>query len=105
LDAVFKPIEYDFDVYLMKIDVHTEKLNDLKEAAHMAQTADMKEVLEASSKGKKALLTGNFRFSFTRVTVIVRLHENFENAVVAIGSSLSALDRRIDLIQSRQKCE
>jgi hypothetical protein len=53
---MFKPIEYHFEDYMSRIGAQTKKMNDLATAAHIAETNDMKDVVENTGYGNNAFL-------------------------------------------------
>lgn len=79
-DAVLRPVETKFDKCIQRIEVEVKKLHELKDAAHVAQQADMKEFLESTGQ------------------VVGRLHENLNQSMTAFGSCLALLDARIENI-------
>ncbi|KAJ4301946.1 hypothetical protein N0V90_004042 [Kalmusia sp. IMI 367209] len=79
-DAVLRPVETKFDKCIQRIEAEVEKLHELKEAAHVAQQADMKELLESTGQ------------------VVGRLHDNLNHSMTAFSSCLALLDARIENI-------
>jgi hypothetical protein len=53
VDAIFKPVEYDFDGYFSNIECQTKRLKELAQAAHIAQTNDMKDIVDDTGVGKQ----------------------------------------------------
>ena len=52
IDAIFKPVKYDFDIYMSNIECQTKRMKDLAQAAHVAQTNDMKDLVEDTGVGE-----------------------------------------------------
>lgn len=48
---MFKPIEYHFEEYISRIGEQKKRIDDLVNAAHIAQTNDMKDVVENTGYG------------------------------------------------------
>lgn len=82
-DAVLRPVETKFDKCVQRIENEADKLMELKEAAHLAQQADMKEYLES---------TGH---------VVARLHDNLTQSMTAFSACLSLMDARIESISQQ----
>lgn len=82
-DAVLRPVETTFDKCVHRIENEVDKLMELKDAAHAAQQADMKEHLES---------TGH---------VVARLHDNMKQSMTAFSACLSLLDARIESISQQ----
>ena len=83
IDAVIQPAESKFEKHIKDIELSIEKMNSLKDAAHVAQQNDMQELLKD---------TGH---------VVARMFQNFECAAVAMGSSIAMIDQKIDVIRSQ----
>ncbi|KAF2450123.1 hypothetical protein P171DRAFT_481163 [Karstenula rhodostoma CBS 690.94] len=79
-DAVLRPVETKFDKCIQRIDAEVEKLHELKEAAHVAQQADIKELLESTSQ------------------VVGHLHDNLTQPMTALSYCLTLLDARIETL-------
>ncbi|KAF1347430.1 hypothetical protein EJ07DRAFT_185191 [Lizonia empirigonia] len=77
-DAVLRPVETKFDQCIERISAEVDKLHELKDAAHVAQQADMKDLLES---------TGH---------VVGRLHENLTHSLMAFSSRISLLETRLE---------
>ncbi|KAF2028629.1 hypothetical protein EK21DRAFT_90449 [Setomelanomma holmii] len=68
------------DFYGKRIEAKVEKLHELTEAAHVAQQADIKELLESTGQ------------------VVGRLYEDLTQSMTAFGSCLTLFDARIEKI-------
>lgn len=79
-DAVLRPVETKFDKYIQRIEGEVEKLKELKEAAHVAQQADIKEFLESTGQ------------------IVARLHDDLNKSITAFSSCFALLDARIENI-------
>jgi hypothetical protein len=82
-DAVLRPVETKFDICVQRIEAEVDKLHELKEAAHVAQQADIKELLESTGQ------------------VVGRLYDNLNHSMTAFGSCLALLDARIENIANQ----
>ena len=79
-DAVLRPVETKFDKCMQRIEAEVEKLHEMKDAAHVAQQADIKEFLESTGQ------------------VVGRLHDNLNHSMTAFSTCISLLDARIEKI-------
>ncbi|KAH8883296.1 hypothetical protein GQ53DRAFT_753005 [Thozetella sp. PMI_491] len=77
VDAVLQPAS-KFDVHITKINGELKVLNELKDAGHIAQTADMMEIVSGTG------------------VVIQKLYRNFESQASAIGTSMDIINTKLD---------
>jgi hypothetical protein len=82
-DAVLRPVETKFDICIQRIEGEVEKLYELKEAAHVARQADIKEFFES---------TGH---------IVGRLYDTLNHSMTAFRCCLALLDARIENIASQ----
>ncbi|PVH97972.1 hypothetical protein DM02DRAFT_630669 [Periconia macrospinosa] len=79
-NAVLRPVETKFDKCTHRIEAEVEKLHELKDAAHVAQQADIKELLESTGQ------------------IVGRLHDNLNHSMTAFSTCIAILDARIENI-------
>ncbi|KAI9703002.1 MAG: hypothetical protein M1820_005993 [Bogoriella megaspora] len=82
VDAICHP-ESKLDEHIKHIERGIRRLNALKEAGHMAQSADMMKVVSDTGK------------------VVAKLYENLECQANAIGTSMEMMNAKIDAVAAR----
>lgn len=70
VDALVQPVVYKLDTYVNNIETSKSKMLEFRDAAHIAQQADMKFTLENTSAGTRSL-----------VSSVQLLHPNFKKSV------------------------
>ena len=82
-------------------------MKDLADAAHIAETSDMKDVVDNTGFGMYSPSSyNNCRSSLMMVLflVISRIYDNLEGAVSALGSSIALVNRKVENLQLDQTC-
>jgi hypothetical protein len=82
-DAVLRPVETKFDKCIHRIEAEIDKLHELKDAAHIAEQSDTKEIVESLG------------------LVVGRIHENLNHSMAEFGSRLALLDDRTEKIEQQ----
>ncbi|KKY29196.1 hypothetical protein UCRPC4_g00102 [Phaeomoniella chlamydospora] len=84
VDAVLQPTN-KFSAFVSDIEDEIKVLNALKDAEHVAQAANMMEVVSG---------TGH---------IVARMYENVESQSVAVGTSMEILNTKLDLLTAQTK--
>ncbi|KIM98562.1 hypothetical protein OIDMADRAFT_56911 [Oidiodendron maius Zn] len=83
MDAVLQPTKTKLDSYVANVEKQVKKMEALKNVAHEAQTADLKDIVKDTG------------------SVVAKLYQSIERSTTAIGISMEILNDRIDCLELR----
>jgi hypothetical protein len=99
VDALVQPVVYKLETYINNIEASKRRILELRDAAHIAQQADMKFALENTSAG--ASLPGPLTSIFLLIprADIAIFRDQIQSALVRMASNNSAMSGKIDAIE------